>query len=109
MQCARSRTRSICGKAGAMANAVYILCFLTSAAVAILLLRGYVRSRARLLLWCSLGFLGLSLNNLMLIADSIFLPNVDLSVYRTLPSLIGTSLLVFGLMWESSRSQGRNP
>jgi hypothetical protein len=86
-----------------MSEAVYALCFLTSAAVAILLLRGYRRSRARLLLWCSLGFLGLCLNNLMLVLDFVIFPHADLSVYRTSAGLLGLSLLVFGLIWDSSR------
>ena len=52
-----------------MAEAVYIMCFLTSAAVAWLLLRGYMRTRTQVLLWSGLGFVGLCLNNVMLIID----------------------------------------
>lgn len=86
-----------------MAEVVYVLCFLTSAAAAVLLLRGYWRSHARLLLWCGLGFVGLCLNNLMLIVDLVLLPQVDLSVWRVLPAVAGMALLVFGMIWDSSR------
>ena len=37
---------------------VYLLCFLASVLCALLLLRGYQRSRARLLLWSGAGALG---------------------------------------------------
>jgi hypothetical protein len=86
-----------------MAEIVYTLCFLTSAIVSILLLRGYRRSRVRLLLWCGLGFLGLCMNNLMLIVDLVLFPQVDMSLYRAVAGLVGMALLVFGLIWDSSR------
>lgn len=89
-----------------MPEAVYTLCFVTTAAVAFLLIRGYRRSGARLLLWCGLGFVGLCLNNLMLIADVMAFPQIDLSAYRALPALAGMFLLVFGLIWDSERPQG---
>jgi hypothetical protein len=86
-----------------MPETVYALCFLTSAAVAILLLRGYCRTRARLLLWCGLGFIGLCVNNLLLVVDLVLVPTVDLSTCRALAGLVGLALLVFGLIWDSSR------
>jgi hypothetical protein len=82
-----------------MVEAVYLLCFLTSAAVALLLLRGYRRTRLRILLWSGLGFVGLSLNNLLLTLDTTIVP-VDLSSYRQLPAMLGMFILVFGLIWE---------
>lgn len=80
---------------------VYILCALTSGLCAVLLLRGYRKSRARLLLWSGLCFTGLALNNLLLIVDVRFVPSIDLSLLRTFPAVIGISLLVYGLVWES--------
>jgi cytochrome bd-type quinol oxidase subunit 2 len=85
-----------------MAETVYALCFLTSAAAALLLLRGYRKSRARLLLWSGLGFAGLCVNNLMLIFDLVILPNLDLLLYRAASATVGLLLLVFGLLWENS-------
>ena len=84
-----------------MAETVYILCFLTSAAVAVMLLRAYVRSRARILLWSGLGFVGLCLNNLLLVIDMMVIQSVDLSVVRNVPALIGMAILVYGLIWDS--------
>jgi hypothetical protein len=85
------------------ADIVYALCVLTSLACAVLLWRGYRRSRARLLMWSSLCFVGLALNNALLIVDLRVLPAVDLSVWRTLPALIGIALLVYGLVWDAER------
>lgn len=83
------------------ANIVYILCAVTSALCAVLLLRGYGKTRARLLFWSGLCFAGLALNNFLLIIDVQVIPAVDLSLYRTIPALIGVSLLVYGLVWET--------
>ena len=54
-----------------MAETVYALCALTSLACAALLLRGYVRSRVRLLLWSGLCFAFLFLNNVLLFVDKV--------------------------------------
>lgn len=83
-----------------MARVVYVLCALTSLACAVLLLRGYLRSRARLLLWSGLCFGFLFLNNLLLYIDVEVLPQIDLSIVRSLPVLVGLALLLYGLIWE---------
>lgn len=80
---------------------VYVLCAATSGLCAVLLLRGYAKSRARLLFWSGLCFAGLALNNLLLVIDVRVVPQIDLSVWRTIPALIGISLLVYGLVWET--------
>ncbi|HVK38407.1 MAG TPA: DUF5985 family protein [Candidatus Kapabacteria bacterium] len=85
-----------------MATIVYILCALTSSLCAVLLLRRYARSRLRLLLWSGLCFIGLALNALLLIVDTRLMPEVDLSIIRALPAVIGISLLIYGLVWESA-------
>ena len=82
-------------------TAVYILCALTSLACAVLLLRGYVRSRVRLLLWSGLCFAGLALNNVVLFVDVRVLPETDLSLVRTLPAVAGIVILIYGLIWET--------
>jgi hydrogenase/urease accessory protein HupE len=84
-----------------MATIVYALCGLTSIACAVLLLRAYSASRVRLLLWAGLCFVGLALNNVLLFVDMRMIPQVDLSVWRSLPALAGLLLLVYGLVWES--------
>ena len=83
-----------------MAEAVYLLCALTSGGCAVLLLRAYARSRTRLLLWCALCFVGLALNNVLLFTDLVLVPDVDLSVIRQLPALAGVMVLVYGLIWD---------
>ena len=84
-----------------MAMLVYALCALTSLACAGLLLRGYRRSGARLLLWSGLCFAGLFVNNLLLVVDSRV--GYDLSVTRSIPAVLGVLLLMYGLVWESDR------
>ncbi|MEP6991853.1 MAG: DUF5985 family protein [bacterium] len=80
---------------------VYSLCALTSLICAVMLLRGYQRSRVRLLLWSGLCFACFALNNVILFIDLQVLPDRDLSVLRSLPSLVGMGLLLYGLVWES--------
>jgi hypothetical protein len=84
-----------------MATAVYILCILTSLVCAVLLVRGWLATRVRLLLWSALCFIGLALNNILLFVDVRVLPETDLSVVRTLPALAGILLLLYGLIWET--------
>ena len=84
-----------------MAETVYILCALTSLACAVMLLRGYLRSRARLLLWSSLCFAFLFLNNAFLFVDKVILQSNDLVVWRSVAAMIGLLLLVIGLVWDS--------
>jgi hypothetical protein len=85
-----------------MAETVYLLCAATSSLCAVLLLRGYRRTQTRLLFWSGLCFLGLALNNAVLVVDLVVLPDVvDLSTWRTVPAVIGLSLLLYGLVWES--------
>jgi hypothetical protein len=84
-----------------MATLVYALCALTSLACAVLLLRGYARNGVRLLLWSGLCFAGLALNNTILLVDMRVVPDIDLSVWRTLPALAGIVILLYGLVWET--------
>lgn len=84
-----------------MAEAVYILCAVTSLACAALLLRGYWRTTTRLLLWSGLCFAGLALNNVVLVIDLIVVPDSDLSTWRLVPAAAGLVLLVYGLVWDA--------
>ena len=84
-----------------MASLVYALCALASGLCAVLLTRAYVASRARLLLWSSLAFIGLTLNNLLLFLDLIVFPTVDLAFYRSLLSALSVMVLLLGLIWDS--------
>ena len=55
----------------------------------------------RLLLWSALCFLFLGLNNLTVLLDLLLVPQVDFQLIRVGLSLIGVSLLLFGLVWEA--------
>ena len=90
-----------------MAVAVYILCAVTSLACAVLLLRGYRNSRARFLLWSSLCFCGLAVNNIILFVDQVMLPDVpavlgiDFVIWRSAAAVLGMALLIYGLIWDA--------
>lgn len=86
-----------------LALSVYVLCALTSVACTVLLLRGFRRSRTRLLLWSGLCFACFALSNMLLIIDVRVLPERDLSVVRTLPSVVGVAMLLYGLVWDAKR------
>ena len=86
-----------------MAEAVYILCALTSLFCAGMLFRSYRRQRTRLLMWSTLCFVGLAINNILLVIDLIVVPYaIDLSIVRSCVALVAISLLVIGLIWEDS-------
>jgi hypothetical protein len=84
-----------------MAAAVYVLCALTSLACAVLLLRGWQSRGVRLLLWSGLGFVGFAVANIFLVLDAVMMPEVDLSLGRSLPVLAGLLVLIYGLIWDS--------
>lgn len=84
-----------------MAETVYILCAATSLLCALLLARGYRRTRARLLLWSSLCFAGLTVNNLLLIVDFVVFPGGDLTIWRTASALPALGVLLYGLIWDA--------
>lgn len=83
-------------------TAVYILCFLTSAACAWLLGRSYFANRTRLLLWSSICFVFLALNNVALVLDKVVwpTPDVDLRLPRLLLALAAVASLIWGFIWE---------
>jgi len=84
-----------------MADAVFLLCAATSLACAVLLLRGFARNRVPLLLWSSLCFVVLAVNNMLLVVDLVVIPGRDLLLYRHLTAFLALGLLVFGLVWDS--------
>lgn len=85
-----------------MAEVVYIACAVLSVVCAVMLLRGYRATRTKLLLWSSLCFVALAVQNTVLFIDMIVIPDVDLGaqLWRTMLSGLAGSLLLFGLIWE---------
>ena len=83
-----------------MAAIVYVLCAATAFACAVLLIRSFRRTGARVLLWASLCFVGLTLNNVLLYVDLVLIPSVDLSAIRAAVALAGVATLLFAFIWE---------
>lgn len=84
-----------------MPEAVYLLCALTSVLCAGLLIRSYRANRSKLLLWSTLCFVGLAVNNILLFVDLVLVPTYDLQLWRSLAALIAFVTLLIGLVWES--------
>lgn len=86
---------------GPFKGVVYALCAGTSGLCTWLLLRAYLRSRSALLVWSTLCFLLLTVNNLLVFTDIMILPAVDLSLPRFATSLAAACVLVLGFVWEA--------
>ena len=84
-----------------VATVVYVTCAVTSVLCAALLVRSYLASRVRLLLWSAMCFVGLAVNNILLVVDKKVVPDIDLQLLRDASGLVAVSLLLFGLIWES--------
>lgn len=80
---------------------LYVVCVLSSTACTVLLFRGYVKRRVRLLMWSAICFAGLSVNNLLLFADLVLFPDIDLRLARLVPALIGMLFLLYGFIWDA--------
>jgi hypothetical protein len=61
----------------------------------------YARSQYRLLLWSGLCFVGLTLNNVFLIADKLVFPDVDFGMARSMSALAAMVVLIYGLVWDA--------
>lgn len=82
-----------------MAEAVYLLCAVTSLVCAGLLVRSYRRSRMKLILWTSLCFMGLAINNVLLFIDLAIIPeDVDLRILRNLTGVSALAILLYGMI-----------
>jgi hypothetical protein len=80
---------------------VYMFCFIACAGCAWLLVRSWLKTRTRLLLWIAISFVLLAVNNFFLFADTTLFPQADLSLYRTISAVAAVSVLLFGLIWEA--------
>ena len=86
-----------------IATAVYLLCLVTSCVCAGLLLRAWMRTRARLLLWTAVSFVFLALNNLALVADMVVFPDIYLTPVRQVTALLAVAVLLYGFIWEAEQ------
>jgi len=86
-----------------MAQIVYILCGLTSVICALLLYRQYRARRTSLLFWATCCFLCLAATNVLLYVDLIVFPATDLSLLRSIITLVGLMMLLYGMIREATR------
>ena len=80
---------------------VYMFCFITCAICAWLLVRSWLKTRTRLLLWIAISFTLLAVNNFFLFADNALFTGIDLSPLRTISAVLAVSVLIVGLIWEA--------
>lgn len=84
-----------------MGETIYLLCALTSLGCAVLLLRSWWKTRARLLLWSTVCFVGLFLNNVLLFVDLVLTPpELDLSPWRALLAVVTIGVFIYGLIFD---------
>jgi hypothetical protein len=79
---------------------VYTLCLASSLACTGLLIRSYFRSGTALLLWCALGFIGLSINNFFLFLDTVVFLDIDFRIWRHVAAMAALAVLLYGFIWE---------
>jgi hypothetical protein len=84
-----------------MVGLIYLLCALTALLCSWLLLKAYRNSGYKLLLWGGLCFVGLTLNNTLLIVDKFLVPVIDLSVWRLVLAFVSTMVFLYGLIWDT--------
>ena len=84
-----------------MASIVYLLCAGTAAGCAVLLLRAYLRTRSRLLMWSTICFTAMALDNTLLFLDRVVYPGETMFAFRRLLSVGGVLALLYGLVWEA--------
>lgn len=85
-----------------LASLVYLLGAVVTAICSVLLLRGFARSRSRLLLWSGLCFAGLTVSNGLLFVDLVLLPDdPSLYMWRLSTAAAAMLLLLYGLVFES--------
>lgn len=78
---------------------IYLLCIFTSVACAWLLISAFYRRRQTLLLWSAVCFSLLAVNNLLVFADLVLLPHVDLGLARALTALAAGVVLLGSFIW----------
>ena len=82
-----------------MGEIVYILCALTCLGCTGLLIGRYRKTRADLLFWSAIAFLLISVTNVLLFVDLVIMgPQTDLSLYRNGATLLGTIVMLYGLI-----------
>jgi hypothetical protein len=84
-----------------MAETIYVLCGLLSAACAALLLRQHRQSATPLTFWSGVGFAGLAASNALLVLDLVILPTLDLAIWRSGIALVAVLAILFGFIMQT--------
>ncbi|MBX3034198.1 MAG: hypothetical protein KF865_09765 [Bdellovibrionaceae bacterium] len=85
-----------------MSYLIYILCAVTSCVCALLQWRAYMKAKSRFLLWTTICFVAIFLNNVMLFVDLLTGPTINLVLPRSFVLLGGLCILLYGFIWETS-------
>ena len=83
-----------------IAPITYLMCGLSSLVCALLLTTTYRRNKTRFLLFSSICFVGLAVSNILLCADLILFPHLDLLLIRHIVSMAAFFSLIWGFIWE---------
>lgn len=81
---------------------VYLLCFLTAALCAVLLVRRYRAAPSPILLWSAACFVFLALSNLLVVVDRMVV-DVSLRTPRLALTLLAVLVLLYGFIWEAEK------
>lgn len=80
---------------------VYVLCLLTSLVCTGLLVRAWLRSRSKLLLWSAISFSLLALNNVFVVIDVVITPPDESWLWaRQIAALAAVCVLLYAFIWE---------
>jgi hypothetical protein len=80
---------------------VYSLGAIASIICAALLVRAYLRTRTRLILWTAVCFVLLSINATLVFIDIFWPHSGNLLPYRQTVSLSALLVLIYGFLWEA--------
>jgi len=84
-----------------MGPAVNLLGVVTCLLCSFLLFRAWGRVRKRLLFWSGLCFAGLTISNVLVFADLVVFPHVNLYPWRLGTAAVAVLLLLYGLIFGS--------
>ena len=84
-----------------MSGLIYGLCALAALSCACLLLHAYQQSRYNLLLWGGLCFVGLTINNSLVVIDKFLVPLMDLYTLRLFTAFMALLIFLYGLIFDT--------
>jgi hypothetical protein len=81
---------------------VYLLGAAISLASGLLLLRGAAKQGGGLLLWSSVCFFGMAVNNILMYVNFVVFVNVNLDIWPHVASLVSVMILNVALIWHAT-------